>query len=45
MLLNIGVGWDVEVWTLETTDEALVTGTIDVLSILLRLDVALVIDV
>ena len=45
MLLHIGDGWEVEVWTSDTTDGAFVTGTIDVVSIPVRLDVALEIGV
>ena len=44
VLLHIGDGWDVEVWTSETADGALVAGTTDLLSILV-LDVALEIGV
>ena len=45
VVLHIGDGWDVELWTSETADGALVAGTTDVLSILVQLDVALVIGV
>ena len=45
MLLHIGNEWEVEVGTSDTTDGALVTGTIDVVSIPVRLDVALEIGV